>query len=282
MLNLHLGSSDNGELPKSTTARQAYDLITEGFGAGANGPLLVSVTLGSPAKPDQKQLDQVNKKEKQQQQQQPAGAAAHRAVDRRGRAAGPGAVAGAAAGPEAVEPAEEARQGEEAGRVARDRHAADRPRERGREGPRRQGGLPGDGRPGRDRRGVHRDPEDGPAERASDRGSRKAAALGRDPEGHEGHRRERERGRPDRRLHRPGRSHRGQAPADDRDRGRAQLHRPDARVPLDPAAGEGRGGEPALGRRGLRGRHVRLPGGPRRVADRPRRRRCRSRATCRS
>jgi RND superfamily putative drug exporter len=48
VLNLHMGSSDNGELPKSTTARQAYDLITEGFGPGTNGPLLVSVTIGSP------------------------------------------------------------------------------------------------------------------------------------------------------------------------------------------------------------------------------------------
>jgi putative drug exporter of the RND superfamily len=70
VLNLHMGSSDNGELPKSTTARQAYDLMTEGFGPGANGPLLVSVTLGSPAKPDQKQLDDVNQKESQQKQQE--------------------------------------------------------------------------------------------------------------------------------------------------------------------------------------------------------------------
>jgi putative drug exporter of the RND superfamily len=70
VLNLHLGSSDNGELPKSTTARQAYDLITEGFGAGTNGPLLVSVRLGTSAKPDQKQLDQVNDKQKQQKQKE--------------------------------------------------------------------------------------------------------------------------------------------------------------------------------------------------------------------
>jgi putative drug exporter of the RND superfamily len=47
--NLHLGSADNGELPKSTTARKAYDLMTKGFGAGSNGPLLVSVQLDSPA-----------------------------------------------------------------------------------------------------------------------------------------------------------------------------------------------------------------------------------------
>ena len=69
VLDLHLGSSDNGELPPDTTARQAYDLIEEGFGPGANGPLLVSVTLGKPAKADQKQLNQLNQKHKQQQQQ---------------------------------------------------------------------------------------------------------------------------------------------------------------------------------------------------------------------
>ena len=48
---LQLGQEDDGELPTSTTERQAYDLLTEGFGVGANGPLLVSVSLGSPAKP---------------------------------------------------------------------------------------------------------------------------------------------------------------------------------------------------------------------------------------
>jgi RND superfamily putative drug exporter len=50
-LNLELGASDNGELPKDTTARQAYDLISEGFGPGWNGPLLIGVELGTPAKP---------------------------------------------------------------------------------------------------------------------------------------------------------------------------------------------------------------------------------------
>jgi putative drug exporter of the RND superfamily len=74
VLNLQLGSSDNGELPKSTTARQAYDLISEGFGPGANGPLLIGVTLPSPAKPDQKQVNEVNQKQQQlaAQQQQTA------------------------------------------------------------------------------------------------------------------------------------------------------------------------------------------------------------------
>ncbi len=59
VLNLDLGSSDNGELGKDTTARQAYDLITKGFGPGQNGPLLISVSLDSKAKPNQKQLNQI-------------------------------------------------------------------------------------------------------------------------------------------------------------------------------------------------------------------------------
>ncbi|QEU87858.1 MMPL family transporter [Streptomyces viridosporus] len=38
-LSLHLGTSDQGNDPKTSTTRQAYDLIAEGFGPGANGPL---------------------------------------------------------------------------------------------------------------------------------------------------------------------------------------------------------------------------------------------------
>ncbi len=34
VLNLQFGQQDNGQLPKSTTARQAYDLLTKGFGPG--------------------------------------------------------------------------------------------------------------------------------------------------------------------------------------------------------------------------------------------------------
>jgi len=47
--NLHFGQSDIGALPKDTTARQANDLLTEGFGPGESGPLLVSVRLDKPA-----------------------------------------------------------------------------------------------------------------------------------------------------------------------------------------------------------------------------------------
>jgi RND superfamily putative drug exporter len=38
---LHLGSSDQGSNPASTTTRQAYDLLAKGFGPGFNGPLQV-------------------------------------------------------------------------------------------------------------------------------------------------------------------------------------------------------------------------------------------------
>jgi len=48
VLSMRLGESDDGNLPKSTTQRQAYDLVAEGFGPGTNGPLLVVVQLPSP------------------------------------------------------------------------------------------------------------------------------------------------------------------------------------------------------------------------------------------
>jgi RND superfamily putative drug exporter len=45
VLSMRLGESDDGNLPTSTTQRQAYDLVAEGFGPGTNGPLLVVVQL---------------------------------------------------------------------------------------------------------------------------------------------------------------------------------------------------------------------------------------------
>ncbi len=50
LLSLNLGQQDVAALSTSTTARKAYDLLAKNFGPGINGPLLVSVTLGSPAK----------------------------------------------------------------------------------------------------------------------------------------------------------------------------------------------------------------------------------------
>ena len=49
VLSLTLGQQDIGALSTSTTARQAYDQISENFGQGVNGPLLVAVKLGSKA-----------------------------------------------------------------------------------------------------------------------------------------------------------------------------------------------------------------------------------------
>ncbi|HTC60136.1 MAG TPA: MMPL family transporter, partial [Solirubrobacteraceae bacterium] len=49
LLSLSLGQEDVAALSTSTTARRAYDLISANFGPGVNGPLIVAVTLGSPA-----------------------------------------------------------------------------------------------------------------------------------------------------------------------------------------------------------------------------------------
>ncbi|MEU7059861.1 MMPL family transporter [Streptomyces sp. NPDC046197] len=38
-LSLHLGTSDQGNDPRSATTRRAYDMVAEGFGPGVNGPL---------------------------------------------------------------------------------------------------------------------------------------------------------------------------------------------------------------------------------------------------
>ncbi|MFE9678843.1 MMPL family transporter [Streptomyces sp. NPDC006259] len=47
-LSLRLGTSDQGNRPETTTTRQAYDLLAEGFGPGVNGPLtLVSRVAGA-------------------------------------------------------------------------------------------------------------------------------------------------------------------------------------------------------------------------------------------
>ena len=47
VLSLRLGSSDAGNDPASSTTRQAYDLLAEGFGPGFNGPLQLVATTGS-------------------------------------------------------------------------------------------------------------------------------------------------------------------------------------------------------------------------------------------
>ncbi|MFF0205256.1 MMPL family transporter [Streptomyces sp. NPDC005017] len=50
-LSLRLGTSDQGNNPESSTTRQAYDLLADGFGPGVNGPLtLVSEVHGAADK----------------------------------------------------------------------------------------------------------------------------------------------------------------------------------------------------------------------------------------
>jgi RND superfamily putative drug exporter len=47
---MRLGSADAGANPPDTTTRKAYDLISDGFGPGFNGPLIVAAELpGTPA-----------------------------------------------------------------------------------------------------------------------------------------------------------------------------------------------------------------------------------------
>ncbi|MEV6192719.1 MMPL family transporter [Streptomyces sp. NPDC051920] len=48
---LQLGLPDDGSQPVSTTQRRAYDLLSEGFGPGFNGPLMVVVDAKASEKP---------------------------------------------------------------------------------------------------------------------------------------------------------------------------------------------------------------------------------------
>jgi RND superfamily putative drug exporter len=43
VLGIRLGLPDDGTMPKNTPQRQAYDLLSHGFGAGFNGPLIVVI-----------------------------------------------------------------------------------------------------------------------------------------------------------------------------------------------------------------------------------------------
>jgi RND superfamily putative drug exporter len=70
VLDIRLGAQDNGQMPTSTTIRQSYDTLTDGFGVGYNGPLLIAVEVKPPAQNDQKSLNQLEAQEQQQQQQE--------------------------------------------------------------------------------------------------------------------------------------------------------------------------------------------------------------------
>lgn len=58
-LSLHLGTSDQGNNPATSTTRQAYELLADGFGPGTNGPLtLVADIQGADARLALDQLPQ--------------------------------------------------------------------------------------------------------------------------------------------------------------------------------------------------------------------------------
>src|SRR3954468_13608863 len=82
VFSLELGQEDIGATDPETTERQAYDLITAGFGVGFNGPLQVASAMDPPAQPSaeytkkynqatslKKKLDQAQKQLPQQQKQ---------------------------------------------------------------------------------------------------------------------------------------------------------------------------------------------------------------------
>jgi RND superfamily putative drug exporter len=52
LLSITLGQPDNGTNPTSDSSRKAYDLITQGFGVGVNGPLTVVVALPKQSSSD--------------------------------------------------------------------------------------------------------------------------------------------------------------------------------------------------------------------------------------
>ncbi len=45
VLRMNLGVSDSGDNPTSYTSRRAYDLLSQGFGPGFNGPILVGIRI---------------------------------------------------------------------------------------------------------------------------------------------------------------------------------------------------------------------------------------------
>ena len=56
---VRLGASDQGTQPKEQTARRAYDLLAEGFGAGFNGPIPIVVDVNGDDQAPQRIYDRV-------------------------------------------------------------------------------------------------------------------------------------------------------------------------------------------------------------------------------
>jgi RND superfamily putative drug exporter len=62
LLSMRLGSADAGANPPDSTTRKAYDLVSEGFGPGFNGPLLVAAELPGTPEQDTTALDAITTK----------------------------------------------------------------------------------------------------------------------------------------------------------------------------------------------------------------------------
>jgi uncharacterized membrane protein YdfJ with MMPL/SSD domain len=58
LFSLHLGMEDIGVTPQGTTERQAFDLMSQAFGPGYNGPLLVAGKLSPSAQESQQYQDE--------------------------------------------------------------------------------------------------------------------------------------------------------------------------------------------------------------------------------
>ena len=56
LFSITLGQPDNGTNPPSESSRQAYDLLSQGFGVGVNGPLAVVVKLPKQSSSDNQSL----------------------------------------------------------------------------------------------------------------------------------------------------------------------------------------------------------------------------------
>jgi RND superfamily putative drug exporter len=52
VLSLRLGNSDTGNYPTDSTTRRAYDLLSDGFGPGSNGPLLLIARTPAGTSPE--------------------------------------------------------------------------------------------------------------------------------------------------------------------------------------------------------------------------------------
>ncbi len=261
VLNLQLGQQDNGQMPKSTETRQAYDLLRQGFGSGINGPFLIAVDFdGSPAHNDNKKLNQL--KQQQQQQEQQAVEQTTAQLEAQGL------------------PPDEAQS------EAEQEVSSQPPTKQEKQASQQEAFLK---TPASDPRLVKLENQIGKTKGVKDvspatldksgdtavftviattapsddvdLGPRPAPALAGDPRSAQGDDADRLRGRPDRRLHRPRRPDQRQASARDRHRAGAQLPPATDRVPLDRRAAHGGAHEPALGGSRVRHPHLRLPGG---------------------